>query len=77
MQLSDLSEGQCVRVENLSQVSDYVRGPLMALGVVPGAMLSVVSRMPFNGPICLQVIPSGHRVMVRPGELACMQLVSL
>ena len=53
--LSSLSAGNSARVERVSDDSAERLRYLAELGIVPGALITVVAREPFEGPIALRI----------------------
>lgn len=65
MTLAEVRPGEGLRVERLS-VDPSLRGRLATLGIVPGAVLRVLRRLPAGGPMDVDV--QGVRIAMRTAD---------
>jgi ferrous iron transport protein A len=64
-----LSEYKVDQTGVISQIIDAeVADRLMEFGFLPGTLFSIISRAPFNGPLCIQI--ENNRVALRLKEAA-------
>lgn len=63
MVLSNVKEGQKVRIKDLSQIDKIIKRRLLDLGILEGSEVNVLSRMPFGGPVMIE--SKGNRIAIR------------
>ena len=71
MRLADLAPGSSAIVTAISGVS-RISSRLMEIGFVPGAVVEVLRRAPFGGPVQYRV--QGVSVSMRSAESACVSV---
>lgn len=70
--LAEVALGQRARVERVSDDDDALLRYLAELGLLPGAVVTLVERAPFDGPLTLE--RDGQRVVV--GVVAARQILA-
>lgn len=75
MQISDLKIGESARIVGLNAGNLAFRQRLLALGLIPGAEITVVRIAPFGDPIELKVKRSS--VCMRRNEANILQIERL
>jgi ferrous iron transport protein A len=73
LRLADLSPGTSAIVSTISGAG-RIAARLMEMGFVPGAMVQVLRRAPFGGPVQYRV--HGTSISMRPTEAACVSVQS-
>lgn len=64
--LFELSIGDSGRISGFS--SEDIPTKLYDLGIIPGAFVSLKKRLPFGGPICIQILNSTNLIALRKSE---------
>jgi len=73
LRLADLSPGNSGIVSTISG-ANRIASRLMEMGFVPGALVEVLRRAPFGGPVQYRV--HGTSITMRPAEAACVSVES-
>jgi len=71
--LGDLPSGQSAEISLVPDGDPALLRYLAEVGLVPGAIVTIVEREPFDGPIYLNVIPTSERRAVSPA--VCSQIL--
>lgn len=70
MRVSDLRQGQRVRIRAVSPGEVAYRQKLIAMGLVPGTELTVTRIAPFGDPI--EILVRGSRLSLRKNEASIL-----
>ncbi len=71
LRLADLAPGSSAIVTSICGAS-RIASRLMEMGFVPGAVVDVLRRAPFGGPVQYRV--HGISISMRPAEAACVSV---
>ncbi|MCU0427098.1 MAG: ferrous iron transport protein A [Candidatus Kapabacteria bacterium] len=69
--MNDLPVGSTARIVNYTQQDSFTER-LREFGLIPGTVIRMLRKAPFNGPVEIQYRNS--RIVLRPGEVAHLQL---
>lgn len=72
MKLSELSVGQCVKIQGLAPAHPVYRHKLMSLGLLPGTEFRVSRIAPLGDPI--EIIVRGFALSLRKNEADLLEL---
>lgn len=64
--LFELKIGDTGRISGFE--SEEVPMKLYELGIIPGAFVSLKKRLPFGGPVCIQLMHSTNLIALRSSE---------
>lgn len=65
--LFDLKIGDSGRISGFSS-EDEIPMKLYELGIIPGVFISLKTRLPFQGPLCIQINDSPNLIALRSSE---------
>lgn len=72
MQFSELRVGQKARIIGLKMGDRVYRQKLISMGLIPGAILTVVRMAPLRDPI--EILVNGFTLSLRKNEASMMQI---
>ncbi len=72
MVLAMISEGETVIVKDLSNINSLTKRRLLDFGIHEGTKISVISKMPFGGPIMVE--SNGNRVAIRKIDISRIEV---
>lgn len=64
--LNNLNKGDIVKIESFKD--NDLPAKFFELGFVPGAIIEVKHKAPFNGPICVNIIRDNTQIAIRVTE---------
>ncbi len=68
--ISDLKIGDSGRISGFS--SEDIPMKFYELGLVPGSFVTLKKRLPFGGPVCIQLMDSSNLIALRNTEARCV-----
>ena len=72
MQVSELNIGHTVRILSLAQGDPVYRKRLIAMGLIPGTVFTVIRMAPLGDPIEIEV--RGYALSLRKSEAAILRI---
>ena len=73
LSLKDLKPGQTARIKTITAGAPLYRHKLLSLGLIPGALLTIVRRAPLGCPVEIQVRDTRISLRQHEADILCLE----